>query len=93
MNDFGAWNSGNEAWVKRTYISPSQMWQNGDFNGDGKIDMNDFGIWNNMNEAYVKGTLPPLPPLPITLPEPSSFVLLAAAAALGGLARWRRTEK
>ena len=85
-------------------IPLSQLWQDGDFNGDGKIDMNDFGIWNNNNEAFVNHALPSLQGtggtgapllrasagLVSAVPEPSSFLLLAAAAALWGLAKWRR---
>lgn len=69
-------------------LSAAERYQAGDFNNDGIVDEIDFLIFN---DAYNFAN-PLSAPLSLSIPEPSSALLLAIAMSLG-LRRSRRTNK
>ncbi len=87
-------------------IPPDQLWQNGDYLNQGTVTLSGLVAWeNSYDQENFFGGLPVLPsavggnmapafsmaPANLTaVPEPNTFVLLAAAAAAYALARWRR---
>ncbi len=87
-------------------IPADQLWQNGDYLNVGSITLAGYYAWeNSYYQSTQPGGLPVLPsavggdmapalamaPANLTaVPEPNTFVLLAAAAAAYALARWRR---
>ena len=86
-NDFGVFNAafGWQATGDEMHAA--------DFNGDGVVDTNDFGVFNgNYNLSQVTyGGMPiprtligsPVAPPPVSVPEPTSLLLIVVAGLLG----------
>jgi trimeric autotransporter adhesin len=69
-------------------ISPAEKYQVGDLDGNGVVELEDFVMLNNAYLAANPGALP----LSLPVPEPSTWVLVAIAALLGGTVSRRRVR-
>ena len=102
LDGYYAWDNGYYDVTTDVPIPTDQLWQNGDYLNEGTVTLDGYYAWDNSYYAATTGGLPPLPtavggdmapamaPALTAVPEPNTFVLLAAAGIAYALARWRR---